>query len=89
MPRYFKDRKAREVRLFLEAHDFYIPPTNRTGDDDVYARNDNCGMTVKIPHRDNESIPQGTMDYICKCIKAHGFSKKDILIWWKENGLKD
>lgn len=86
MAKYFKARRAKEVKTFLVANGFYLAnPKGMTGDDDIYARK-GYEYTVKIPSRDNEEIPMGTMFYINKCIVLCGFGRKDILNWWKANG---
>ncbi len=74
------------MRLFLEAHDFYIK--SKHGDDVVYWRKGHK-MTVKISDKDGDSIPNGTMSYIKKCIRQCGISNKQILRWWKDNGFGD
>jgi predicted RNA binding protein YcfA (HicA-like mRNA interferase family) len=82
MSKFFRNRKSIEVRKFLEANGYKL--VNANGDDDIYAH-PNCNYTVKIPQR-NETIPTGTMDHMRKMIMKNGFSKKDILNWWKNNG---
>lgn len=86
MPKFFRGRKSREVRAFLNAHGFVLQASH--GDDDVYSR-PGYEYTVKIPNRDNEEIPIGTMDYIKNCIEKCGISRKEILKWWKENDYGD
>ena len=82
MAKYFKARKAKEVRVFLEAMGFILQTTH--GDDTIYRR-EGFGFTVKIPSRDSDVIPLGTMSQIRKCVRNCGFSDKQILKWWKEN----
>lgn len=86
MARFFRARTAREIRAFLIANGFVRVVTH--GDDDIYSR---AGFqyTVKIPNRDREVIPDGTMSHIKKCIRKCGFVDRDILRWWKENGYGD
>jgi len=86
MAKYFRGRKSFEIRAFLEAHGFILQATH--GDDDVYRR-PGYQYTVKIPNRNNEDIPIGTMDYVKRCIRNCGIAPKDILRWWKENGYGD
>ena len=86
MAKFFRARRAREVRAFLEAHAFYFAAND--GDDDIYARQ-GYGYTVKIPNRDNDEIPIGTMSQIRKCVRMCGVSDKLMLEWWKENGYGD
>ena len=83
MAKFFRARRAREIRAFLEAHNFLL--LNTHGDDDIYER-PGFTYTVKIPNRDNDEIPDGTMSHIKKCIKMCGIDNKDILKWWEENG---
>ena len=85
MSKRFRNRRADEVKAFLEASDFKW--INNNGDDAIYALNNNL-YTVKVPIR-NEFIPNGTMDYIKKMIEKNGISRKDILEWWKNNGYGD
>ena len=85
MPKYFKARKAEEVKKFLEAKGYKM--VNYDGDDEIWAL-PNCQYTVKVPSR-NEEIPNGTMDYMRKMICLCGFKRKDILDWWKENGYNE
>lgn len=82
MPRFFRGRTSKEVRKFLEENGFV--QMNNNGDDAIYAHPDS-NYPVKIPDR-NEVIPVGTMDSIKKIIIKAGFSRKDILKWWKDNG---
>lgn len=88
MPKRFNNRRAREIRAFLETHDFFKASTR--GGDVVYARKE-YGFTVKIPAKDNKVIPIGTMLYILKFIGKCGIknAKKTVLKWWKENGYGD
>lgn len=86
MPKFFRNRRAKEVRAFLVAHRYRNVGTN--GDDDVYARDD-CQYTVKIPCRDGEVIPLGTMDYIKGMIMRCGIRRNEILEWWRDNGYGD
>jgi len=85
MPKFFKTRKAEEVKKFLEAHGFKI--TNHNGDDEIWSKDD-CQYTVKVPCR-NEEIPRGTMDHMRKMIGMCGYDRKCILEWWKKNGYGD
>jgi len=85
MPKFFRNRTSKEVGKFLDAHGYKLVGHN--GDDDIFARDD-CVYTVKIPNR-NEVIPMGTMDSIKKMIMKAGFSRNDILNWWKDNGYGD
>lgn len=84
MPRYFKARRAREVRAFLIAYEFVLQSTS--GDDDIYRR-PNYHYAVKIPNRDNDEIPNGTMSYIRKCIRYCSINDKKMPVWWKNNGF--
>ncbi len=83
MSKFFRARRAREIRAFLIGNGFILE--SHHGDDDVYSRK-GYGYTVKIPNRDSEVIPDGTMSSIKKCIRNCGFYDKDILRWWKDNG---
>ena len=85
MAKRFRNREANEVRDFLAKNGFRCVSTN--GDDDIYALGENQ-YTVKIPNR-NEDIPTGTMMYIVKMIEKNGITRKEILIWWKDNGYGD
>jgi len=85
MPRYFKNRRQKEVVDFLIAHGYSIVGSN--GDDDIWAE-EACSFSVKVPNR-NEVIPTGTMLYMVKMICKSGLSKKDILKWWKDNRYGD
>jgi len=82
MSKYFRNRKAEEIRAFLEANGYKKINTN--GDDDIYAK-DKCQYTVKIPSRNSEIIPKGTMSQIKKMIRWCGIDDKQILNWWKGN----
>lgn len=84
MGRFFRARKAREVRAFLEANDFSLAATH--GDDSIYERQ-GYAYTVKIPSKDSDVIYDGTMSQIRKCIRQCGFRDADILKWWKNNGF--
>ena len=86
MPKYFQARTAREIRAFLSDCQFNL--ASHCGDDDVYSRK-GYKYTVKIPSRDSEVIPIGTMSQIRKCIRNCGIQDKEILKWWKENGFSD
>lgn len=88
MAKRFRNRTAREIQVYLEAKGFYM--VNRNGDDRIYAK-DGYNFTVKTPDRKNETIPNGTMDYILRAIGKCGISKSknDVLRWWKENGYGD
>lgn len=82
MAKYFRARKQKEVVAFLVANGFKV--VNSDGDDDIWSK-DGYEYTVKVPQR-NEDIPMGTMDYMRKMIQECGYTKKDILNWWKDNG---
>ena len=85
MPKFFKARRAEEIKKFLEANGYKL--VNHNGDDEIWIK-DGCNYTVKIPSR-NETIPNGTMSYIKKMIRHCGISNKEMLKWWKENGFGD
>lgn len=85
MPKRFKNRKAEEFKKFLEANGYKF--VSRHGDDVIYARDD-CTYTVKLPDR-NESLKNGTADYIKRMIGLCGIDRKDILKWWKDHGFGD
>ena len=85
MPKFFKARKAEEVKKFLEAHGFRM--INHNGDDEIWAK-EGQQYTVKVPSR-NEVLPQGTMDHMRKMIGKCGYERKYILKWWKDNGYGD
>ena len=87
MSKFFRARKAREIRAFLIASGFILQ-SNNGGDDDVYSKV-GYQYTVKIPNRDNEVIPDGTMSSIRKCIRHCGLTDKEILNWWKDNKYGD
>lgn len=85
MPKFFRARKAEEIKKFLEAHGFRV--VNHNGDDEIWAK-DTCTYTVKVPSR-NEIMKIGTMTYIKKMISYCGISNKEMLKWWKDNGYGD
>ena len=90
MPRRFRARRAYEIKAFLVANDYFlhIPRPRGQGDDDIYEKK-GCSFPVKIPSRNNEEIPNGTMDYILKTIRKCGTDKKEVLKWWIDNGYRD
>ena len=83
MPRFFRNRKAEEVKKFLEAHGYRA--VHMRGDDEIWAKG-GCQFTVKLPSR-NETMPDGTMDYVKRMMNMCGHSRKEILAWWKKNGF--
>jgi len=82
MAKFFHNRCAEEVKKLLEAWGYRWTASN--GDDAIYTK-EGCSYTIKVPVR-NETIPNGTMDYIKKCLVRNGATRKEILTWWKENG---
>ena len=88
MAKRFRNRIARDIQAFLEANGFCL--VSRDGDDRIYER-EGYSFTVKTPDRKNETIPNGTMDYILRAIGKCGISnsKNSVLNWWKKNGYGD
>ncbi len=83
MPKFFRARKAEQIKKFLETKNFTI--VNGNGDDEIWART-GWNYTIKLPCR-NEEIPDGTMSNIKKCMRRCGVDPKEMLQWWKENGF--
>ena len=85
MPKYFNARKAEEIKKFLEVKGFKL--VNHNGDDEIWATS-TCNYTVKLPSR-NETMQDGTMSHIKKCLRYCGIDPKEMLKWWKDNGYHE
>lgn len=84
MSKHFKNRTAKEWRLFLEAHGYKF--INQHGDDKIYAHPE-CMYVIKVPDRDSEVIILTTSDYMARAVTRCGkIARKDILKWWSNNG---
>lgn len=83
MAKHFRNRAARCYRELLEAWGFKWTSSN--GDDAIYTK-PGAPIPIKIPSRDNEGVPIGTGDYIKKCLIKDGYTRKQILDWWEQNG---
>ncbi len=83
MPKFFRSRKANEVKALIEALGYKW--RNSNGDDAIYEL-PGFQYTVKVPIR-NEVIPEGTMDYIKRMLCKNGATRRLILDWWKDNGF--
>lgn len=79
MPRYLRNRSSKEILAFLVAKGFRW--ANTVGDDEIYVKPD-YKFVVKVT-KNQKSTPIGTMQYIKK---MSGYSTKEWVKWWKENG---
>lgn len=80
MPRFLRNRSTKEIVAFLIAHGFRY--SNTRGDDDVFVK-DGWKYPVKVT-QNQKSTPIGTMQSITKW---SGYSNKEWIKWWKENGF--
>ncbi len=85
MAKRFCNRKADEFKALLEAWGFKWENSN--GDDAIYFKAD-TPIPIKVPIR-NEDIPNGTADYIKRCLIKDGYTRQQILDWWKQNGYEE
>lgn len=84
MARFFRNRRADEWRAVLTA--FGYKWKNNQGDDQVWT-NEKYGIAVLVPSR-NEELLLPTSDSMARKVSmCLGIKKKEILVWWKENGF--
>jgi len=84
MARFFRNRRADEWRAVLTA--FGYKWKNNQGDDQVWT-NEKYGIAVLVPSR-NEELLLPTSDSMARKVSmCLVIKKKEILVWWKENGF--
>lgn len=84
MARFFRNRRADEWRAVLTA--FGYKWKNNQGDDQVWAH-EKYGIAVLVPSRNEELLLPASDSMARKVSLCLGIKKKEILVWWKENGF--